>query len=148
VHIETDVGPVVALTAREGQLEQVLVNLTDNALRAVGESGTVRISLATEAEHVTVRVSDDGAGMSEEVRKQALEPFFTTRPAGEGSGLGLAIVASIVRAHRGTLSIDSETGKGTEVTLRFPTRPDLVEEAELEVDSGADGGAEPTPISP
>jgi len=96
------------------------VNLTDNALRAVGERGTVRIYVGEAEGHAVVKVSDDGPGMTAEVKRQAFEPFFTTRDAGEGSGLGLAIVASIVRAHHGTVTLTSEPGKGTEVELRLP----------------------------
>ena len=69
--------------------------------------------------------------MNAEVKRQAFEPFFTTRPAGEGSGLGLAIVASIVRGHRGTATIKSEHGKGTEVELRLPLEADLLSAADL-----------------
>jgi signal transduction histidine kinase len=131
VTLEAQLSPVSTLPARAGQLEQVLVNLTDNALRAVGERGTVRISVDTIEKDAVVKVVDDGAGMSADVKRQAFEPFFTTRPAGEGSGLGLAIVASIVRAHRGTATIKSERGRGTEVELRIPLEVDLVSAAEL-----------------
>jgi signal transduction histidine kinase len=131
VTLETRLSPVSTLPARAGQLEQVLINLTDNALRAVGENGTVRISVDTVDSDAVVKVTDDGAGMSAEVKRQAFEPFFTTRPAGEGSGLGLAIVASIVRAHRGTATIKSERGKGTEVQLRLPFEADLLSAGEL-----------------
>jgi signal transduction histidine kinase len=125
VRLEAELKSVSALTARAGQLEQVLVNLTDNALRAVGNKGTVRIYVGEAARQAVVKVSDDGSGMSTEVKRQAFDPFFTTRPPGEGSGLGLAIVASIVRAHRGTVTLTSEPGKGTEVELRFPLHSDL-----------------------
>src|SRR5262249_53881615 len=103
-----------------GQIEQALINLVDNALRSGARQVTVRV--ARDGEAALVEVIDDGAGMSEEVRRRAREPFFTTRPAGEGAGLGLAIVASIVAAHKGTLEIDSSPGRGTRVSLRIPTR--------------------------
>ncbi|MES1176484.1 MAG: ATP-binding protein [Myxococcales bacterium] len=131
VTLETRLSPVATLPARAGQLEQVLVNLTDNALRAVGEKGTVRISVDTVDSDAVVKVTDDGPGMSAEVKQQAFEPFFTTRPAGEGSGLGLAIVASIVRGHRGIATIKSEHGEGTEVELRLPFEADLLSAPEL-----------------
>jgi signal transduction histidine kinase len=120
VRLEAEVTSVPTLPARAGQLEQVLVNLTDNALRAVGEKGTVRIYLGEADGHAVVKVDDDGPGMTEEVKRLAFEPFFTTRAAGEGSGLGLAIVASIVRAHHGTVTLMSEPGRGTRVELRLP----------------------------
>jgi len=131
VELEAKLEPVSELTARAGQLEQVLVNLTDNALRAVGERGTVQIFVGAADGQAVVRVRDDGAGMTDEVKRQAFEPFFTTRPAGDGSGLGLAIVASIVRAHRGTITITSKPGKGTSVELHLPLEPDVIVAAEL-----------------
>ncbi|HEX9294343.1 MAG TPA: HAMP domain-containing sensor histidine kinase [Polyangiaceae bacterium] len=120
VRLESDLAPVPALLARAGQLEQLLVNLTDNALRAVGSKGIVRIHVGSVEDHVAIRVTDDGQGMPPDVKEQAFEPFFTTRAAGGGSGLGLAIVASIVRAHEGTVSLKSEPGKGTEIEVRLP----------------------------
>jgi signal transduction histidine kinase len=125
VHLEAELTSGPTLPARAGQLEQVLVNLTDNALRAVGENGTVRIYLGEADGHAVVKVSDDGPGMTDEAKRLAFEPFFTTRAAGEGSGLGLAIVASIVRAHHGTVTLMSEPGVGTEVELRLPLHSQL-----------------------
>jgi signal transduction histidine kinase len=120
VKLEAELAEVSTLPALAGQLEQVLVNLTDNALRAVGESGTVSVSIESAEGHAVIKVRDDGPGMTAEVKRQAFEPFFTTRAAGEGSGLGLAIVASIVRAHHGSVTLKSEPGQGTEVEVRLP----------------------------
>ena len=130
VRLQTKLEDTPTVTARAGQLEQVLINLTDNALRAVREEGTVTLHVGTEDGEVFLRVADDGPGMSESVKQQALEPFFTTRPAGEGSGLGLAIVASIVRAHQGRLTLTSETGGGTTVEVRLPKDADAIIAAE------------------
>ena len=82
---------------------------------------------AREGPDVALSVGDDGVGMTEEVRRQACEPFFTTRAAGEGSGLGLAIVASIVRGHKGTIEIHSAPGQGTQITVRVPAGRDVEE---------------------
>jgi signal transduction histidine kinase len=131
VRLDADLTPVSRLPARAGQIEQVLVNLADNALRAVGERGTVRLFVGTDKDQAVVRVTDDGPGMTDDVKQHAFEPFFTTRAAGEGSGLGLAIVASIVRAHRGTITLTSESGRGTKVELRLPLDPGPLETAEL-----------------
>lgn len=130
VTIETQLATVPLVVARAGQLEQVLVNLVDNALRAVDSHGSILVRAYTVGEEAVIEVSDDGPGMTEDVKRQALEPFFTTRPAGEGSGLGLAIVASIARAHRATLSLSSDPGDGSTVTLRIPWRGDSLTEAE------------------
>jgi len=98
----------------------LLVNLIDNAVRAVGSRGTVRIVLEASESELELSVSDDGPGMPHAVKARVFEPFFTTRAAGEGSGLGLAIVASIVRAHRGTVTVDSEPEHGARFVVRLP----------------------------
>jgi two-component system, NtrC family, sensor kinase len=118
--VELEFEDVPPLRVRAGQLEQVLVNLLDNARRAVGREGRVRLSLRSVGDSVLLSVEDNGCGMSAEVLKKAVDPFFTTRPAGEGSGLGLAIAASIVRAHHGTLELQSQEGAGTRVDVRLP----------------------------
>jgi len=120
VHVEVSVADVPPFQARAGELEQVLINLVDNAVRAVGSRGTVRIALKAGESELELSVSDDGPGMSNAVRDRVFEPFFTTRAAGEGSGLGLAIVASIVRAHRGTITVESEPEHGARFLVRLP----------------------------
>lgn len=120
VRIELALADAARLRARAGQLEQVLVNLVDNAVRAVGESGVVKIDVVHDGDRITLRVCDDGKGMTDEERKHALDPFFTTRAAGEGSGLGLAIVAQIVEAHEGQVHLDSMVGRGTTITVTLP----------------------------
>jgi two-component system NtrC family sensor kinase len=121
VALELEVEPVPAVRAPSGQLEQVLINLVDNALRAVVAGGTVRIRLSRDGDDAVVAVTDNGCGMTAEQRERATEPFFTTRASGEGAGLGLAIVASIVEANRGGLEIASVPDGGTTVTVRLPT---------------------------
>jgi len=142
VTLESDLAPVPPLPARAGQIEQVLVNLTDNALHAVGQKGRVKIYAGRDGADAVVRVIDDGPGMTATVRQQAFEPFFTTRLAGEGSGLGLAIVASIVRGHRGIVKCSSEPGVGTEVEVRLPLEGDLI--TQIELSSATDGPRDPS----
>jgi len=125
VRIEIELGRVPLVVARSGELEQVLVNLIDNAIHAVGDNGLIRVQVSGSGERVRLSVRDDGPGMTPKVKQQACEPFFTTRAPGEGSGLGLAIVASIVRGHQGTLSLTSEIGSGTEVAIELPVRADF-----------------------
>jgi signal transduction histidine kinase len=131
VRLDAELSPVSALPARAGQIEQVLINLTDNALHAVGEKGSVKIYVGRDGAEAVIKVTDDGPGMTDAVKRQAFEPFFTTRQAGEGSGLGLAIIASIVRGHQGTVKCSSEPGAGTEVEVRLPLEADLITQHEL-----------------
>lgn len=117
VTIDVDAAVHETVLARAGEIEQAVVVLVDNALRAVGPKGTVSVRLAKQDDAWIVTVKDDGPGMNEDVRKRATEPFFTTRPPGEGSGLGLAIASQIAAHHRGSLSIESAPGAGTTVRL-------------------------------
>ncbi len=76
-----------------------------------------------------VSVQDAGIGMSPEVRARAMEPFFTTKPAGKGTGLGLALVYGAMKAHGGSVELESAVGRGTRVVLRFPPSPRAEEAA-------------------
>lgn len=105
--------------ADRDMVKQALLNLVMNAVNALPEDGGhVTISADAEGPFQCIRVTDNGAGMPEDVRSKAMEPFFTTR--NEGTGLGLSIVHKIMRDHRGRLEIESAPGKGTTATLCFP----------------------------
>jgi two-component system NtrC family sensor kinase len=107
----------------EDQLQQALLALFVNALDAMPDGGTLTVrSRAVEAAKVEIEVSDTGCGIPPEVRERMLEPFYTTKAAeeGKGLGLGLTVVDSIVQENDGTLALDSEVGRGTTFTLRFP----------------------------
>jgi two-component system cell cycle sensor histidine kinase/response regulator CckA len=103
------------------QLEQVIVNLAVNSRDAMPRGGTLAIHVERRPpQHVRLSVSDTGAGMTEEVRARVFEPFFTTKPVGKGTGLGLALVFAVVRQNGGSVSVDSELGRGTTFTIDFP----------------------------
>jgi signal transduction histidine kinase len=106
------------------ELNQVWTNLLDNAIDALGETGTIRIATAPWGETgVEVTISDDGPGIPEEEQRQVFEPFFTTKPVGSGTGLGLDTVRRIVRdRHDGELRLSSRPG-ATTFTVRLPQSP-------------------------
>ena len=108
-----------AVVGDPAELREVLTNLILNAVHAMPEGGTITLHIRGEAEDVILEVSDTGTGMTEDVRRRCLEPFFTTKGK-SGTGLGLAMVYGIVQRHRGTLEIESELGMGTTFRLRFP----------------------------
>jgi two-component system cell cycle sensor histidine kinase/response regulator CckA len=121
VRIELDLdADLQSVRADAGQINQVLVNLAINARDAMGGAGTIIIGTANEGDEVVLRVRDDGAGMDEETRELAFDPFFTTKEPGKGTGLGLASAHGIITQSGGTITIDSEPGRGTLITIRFP----------------------------
>jgi signal transduction histidine kinase len=98
-------------------LQQLFVNVIRNAVQAVPAGGTVRVGGFSAENRVTVRVRDDGPGISPDQLQRVREPFFTTRE--DGTGLGLAVADRIAAAHRAELVIMSEQGQGTVVEVRF-----------------------------
>jgi signal transduction histidine kinase/ActR/RegA family two-component response regulator len=114
-----------------GEIREALLNLVQNAIDAMPEGGTLTVRTGLEGSDACIAVRDTGVGMSAEVRERAFDPFFTTKGA-KGSGLGLAEVYGIARRHRGTATISSVPGRGTEVMLRFPLRRRATAEPGLE----------------
>jgi signal transduction histidine kinase len=111
---------VPRIEAIPGELNQVWTNLIDNAIDAMGDSGTLRISTRAEPDDLVVEIGDTGPGMPAEIRARAFEPFFTTKEVGKGTGLGLDISRRIVvDRHHGQITIDSRPGD-TVLRVRLP----------------------------
>jgi signal transduction histidine kinase len=102
------------------QLEQVLLNLAVNARDAMPRGGELVVETRRDHEFLKVTVGDTGAGMDEATRVRAIEPFFTTKPAGQGTGLGLWTVHGIATTVGGGVSIESQPGQGTRIEVRLP----------------------------
>jgi PAS domain S-box-containing protein len=102
------------------ELKQVFVNLLVNAAHAIDKQGTITITTRHEGEHVLVAIADTGCGIPHDKLNRIFDPFFTTKPVGKGTGLGLWVVTSILNKHRGSVTVQSEVGKGTAFTLRIP----------------------------
>ena len=123
--IEVDVPADLYVLGDTKRIHQALGNLLANA-RTHTPSGTlIKVSAATNEIETTIAVKDSGPGLSESDQIRIFERFFRVDPsrarhAGEGSGLGLSIVDAVMRAHSGTVSVDSEIGKGSTFTLHFP----------------------------
>ena len=106
-----------------GELNQVWTNLIDNAVDAMGGTGTLRVTARVEDGAVVVEIGDTGPGMPPEVAARAFEAFFTTKDVGQGTGLGLDIARRIVvERHGGTITIDSRPGETT-LRVRLPIVP-------------------------
>jgi signal transduction histidine kinase len=124
VTLALDLAPdLPQLAADDGQLRQVLIALLMNALDATPGGGHIAIGTRRDGPSVTLSVTDDGAGIPEEVRDRIFTPFFTTKPLGKGTGLGLAICHGIVSAHGGVIRVESEVGRGTRISVALPLVP-------------------------
>jgi len=110
-------------------LEQALVNLLLNACDACTSGGTVNVTVRDSAQTIAFVVTDDGAGITPEDATRATEPFFTTKPDGAGTGLGLAIASEIVKSHRGILTIEPRSPRGTRARVEIPVPSDEVHHA-------------------
>ncbi|WP_299730616.1 ATP-binding protein [uncultured Tateyamaria sp.] len=107
--------------ADPGQLESAVFNVVLNANNAIAETGEIRIRLAEQGDsHAEIAVSDTGSGMTEDIKRKAIQPFFTTRASMGGTGLGLSIVYGFINQSGGKLEINSQVGTGTDVTLKMP----------------------------
>ncbi len=96
-------------------LRQVILNIAKNGIEAMSEGGTLTIASGRQADRVFVQISDTGEGIPPEILEKIFEPFFSTKA--KGSGLGLAISQKIIEAHQGKITVESEPGKGSRVTL-------------------------------
>lgn len=123
------------LLANAVRLNQAILNLCTNAAQAMEEKGgileinLVRVTLNESmarsyklfpGDFINLSISDTGHGIDPAIKDRIFDPYFTTKPFGEGSGMGLAVVYSIVRDHKGAISVDSEMEKGTTVNMYFP----------------------------
>jgi signal transduction histidine kinase/ActR/RegA family two-component response regulator len=131
IGLNLELGAISAVVGNSAQLREVLTNLIFNAVDALPRGGMITVTTEQKGEQVLLSVADDGIGMTEEVRRRCLEPFFTTKGP-SGSGMGLAVVYGIIRRHNGTLDIVSEVGHGTRVTVGLQaSRFEPVREATL-----------------
>ena len=120
VHVTIDLPPSLPrVHAIGGELNQVWMNLLDNALDAVAPGGSVLATARPEGRYLVVRVVDDGPGIPPEHAPRVFDPFFTTKPPGEGTGLGLEVARARVRGHGGEIDFDSRPGR-TEFRVALP----------------------------
>jgi signal transduction histidine kinase len=117
--LELDIEPGVEkpIACDRDQLEQVIVNLAQNAIDAMPRGGALVIRASSTGEGRAISFCDSGRGVPSEYMTYVFEPFFTTKEEGRGSGLGLAICREIARAHGGDIRLDSKPGEGTIVTV-------------------------------
>jgi PAS domain S-box-containing protein len=131
IELDLDLDPDIPyIMADHNRMEQVFINLVSNAIDAMDEKAELqehqdmakhlRIRTYAHNEDVVVTVSDNGIGMSEEVKSKLFEPFFTTKKVGKGTGLGVSISYGIIKDYHGQIQIESRMGQGTTFMLSFP----------------------------
>jgi len=129
LHLDLD-PDLPALSCLVAEINQVVLNLIVNAADAIGQAnassgklGNITIRTRGLADHVEIRIEDDGPGMSPEVQRRLFEPFFTTKGVGKGTGQGLAISRNVIeKKHAGTLRFETTEGKGTTFIITMPLR--------------------------
>ncbi|GAC1472084.1 MAG: hypothetical protein PVSMB11_07750 [Desulfuromonadaceae bacterium] len=112
----------IPIYGNRDRLAQVVLNVVKNAIQAMPDGGTVRITAAVAGRLATIRVDDNGHGISQEEMSRIFKPFFTTKA--RGTGLGLALCRKIVEEHDGKIAVQSAVGQGTSVSIIIPIRQD------------------------
>jgi len=130
--IETNFGDLPMVPCLSDEIGQVFLNIIVNAAHAIGnlqgktgteEKGRITITTSTEDDFAEIRITDNGGGMEEKIRKRVFDPFFTTKEVGKGTGQGLSIARNvIITKHQGTITVDSEVDKGTTFIIRLPLK--------------------------
>ncbi|MFN2362068.1 MAG: sensor histidine kinase [Marinobacter sp.] len=125
-------GELPTISGHPSRLSQTFYNLLDNAAQAVREgeqeagakshAGQILAKTSMDGDVIQIVIQDNGCGIAANIREQVFDAFFTSRPVGAGTGLGLTVARDTVRAHKGTIQIDSREGTGTRVTLLLPVR--------------------------
>lgn len=108
------------VSIRQGEIDQVFINLIGNAVQAMEGKGCLTLATFHKDHSVTAKISDTGSGIPKEILRQIFDPFFSTKAKGKGTGMGLSIVQQIVNSYRGQITVESAVGKGTTFTIQFP----------------------------
>jgi two-component system NtrC family sensor kinase len=128
IQVNSDLAPgIPKIWGDFNQIQQCIINLIFNAIDAMPEGGALSLESAFNPKEklVEIKVADTGRGIAKEDLPHIFEPFYTTKVEGEGLGLGLSTVYGIIDRHRGTISVDSQPGKGTVFTLKIPIEPSV-----------------------
>ncbi|HBD09156.1 MAG TPA: two-component sensor histidine kinase, partial [Syntrophobacteraceae bacterium] len=122
VKIVTHLDPELPkVGASPSEMQQVLLNLINNAIDAIGSGGgSIEITSRRNGEFVTIDVADTGQGIPQAMMNRIFDPFFTTKPVGKGTGLGLSICYGIIKKMGGDITINSSVGVGTTFHVHLP----------------------------
>lgn len=120
VSLEKNYGALPDVRCNPGLLNQAFMAILLNASQAVSADGVITVKTHADSDRVYGIVSDNGCGIPADIVGRIFEPFFTTRDVGKGTGLGLSVAYNIIRKHNGGITVESETGRGTIVTVSIP----------------------------
>jgi len=124
ITIEKDFSAdVPVILSDSAQLEQVFINIIDNAIDAIGKNGSIAVRTEPWEDGARIYFKDTGPGMDEETMQRIFDPFFTTKAVGEGTGLGLAICFTILEKLGGRIEVSSVVGQGTTFCISLPAEP-------------------------
>lgn len=120
IEVVREFGDLPAVRCKADAINQVFMNLLQNAVHAIEESGEIRVTTRVEGDQAVLEFRDSGKGIAKEHVEKLFEPGFTTKPRGVGTGLGLAIAYTTMTDHKGEIEVESAPGRGTLFTLRLP----------------------------
>jgi len=126
IQIVREYGTLPLMSVFPSRLNQVFLNLINNARQAIRDKGTITLRTWVEDKTAAIAITDDGVGIPKENLSRVFDPGFTTKGVGVGTGLGLSICYQIVKDHRGRIDVESEVGKGATFTVRIPTNLDEI----------------------
>lgn len=113
-------GDIPAINCYPGQLNQVFINILNNASQAIEGTGSITIETGVKNGNIDISICDSGPGIPDDIKEKIFEPFFTTKDVGQGTGLGLSISFGIVEKHKGKIKVNSKNGKGSEFIISLP----------------------------
>jgi signal transduction histidine kinase len=121
IKVQKEYGDLPLIKCWADQLNQVFLNMIVNAIQAMGKKGIISIkTLSCDDNHIEIRISDTGQGISEKNLTKVFDPFFTTKPVGKGTGIGLHMSYNIIKKHKGTIAVKSKLGYGSTFIIRIP----------------------------
>ena len=120
IKINKEFGDIPPIECQISKLNQVFLNIINNAIEAVDGKGQISIKTSQENGSVIIKIRDNGKGMDEPTKNKIFEPFFTTKDIGKGTGLGLSISYGIVKQHKGNITVHSHPEQGTEFEIELP----------------------------
>jgi len=121
IKIKKELSPLPPIAGSASELREVFTNLINNAIDAMSQGGEIRIRTFKENNYIGIKVEDTDMGISEEMRDRIFDPFYTTKGP-QATGLGMSVSYEIITRHEGTITVESQEGKGTTFTIKIPIK--------------------------